>query len=62
MNNKPRNPALGLPLHEFPYPWASEWGEDEHGIWVAFTYKAIRHAFRWITPGTFMMGSPEDEP
>ncbi len=60
-NPVPRNPAHGLPLHQFPYAWASDWGEDEFGIWVAFTYKKVRHAFRWIPPGTFLMGSPEVE-
>ncbi|CAK8713228.1 Formylglycine-generating enzyme [Candidatus Electrothrix laxa] len=45
----------------FPDIWASEWGEDEYGLWMAFHYKKIRHVMRWIEPGTFMMGSPEDE-
>ncbi len=45
----------------FPYAWASDWGEDRYGLWQAFTYKEVRHAFRWIQPGTFMMGSPESE-
>ena len=45
----------------FPDRWASEWGEDEHGLWMAFHYKQIRHVMRWIEPGTFMMGSPDDE-
>ena len=55
---KHRN-ALSPP--QFPDSWASEWGEDRHGLWQAFTYQGIRHAFRWIPPGNFMMGSPEDE-
>ncbi len=46
----------------FPYSWASDWGEDRYGLWQAFTYKDVRHAFRWIEPGTFLMGSPESEP
>ncbi|MDD5395255.1 MAG: formylglycine-generating enzyme family protein [Thiothrix sp.] len=45
----------------FPYAWASDWGEDQYGLWMAFTYYDVRHAFRWIEPGTFMMGSPETE-
>ena len=45
----------------FPYAWASDWGEDRYGLWQAFTYKDVRHAFRWIQPGTFQMGSPETE-
>ncbi|MDU9048739.1 MAG: formylglycine-generating enzyme family protein [Candidatus Electrothrix sp. Rat3] len=46
----------------FPDRWASEWGEDEHGLWMAFHFQKLRHVLRWIEPGTFMMGSPEDEP
>jgi formylglycine-generating enzyme required for sulfatase activity len=47
---------------EFPAAWASDWGEDEYGLWMAFTYKGVRQAFRWCEPGTFLMGSPKDEP
>ncbi|MCB1949537.1 MAG: formylglycine-generating enzyme family protein [Burkholderiales bacterium] len=46
---------------EFPEAWASDWGEDEFGLWMAFTYKGVRQAFRWCEPGTFLMGSPTDE-
>ncbi|MXS84026.1 formylglycine-generating enzyme family protein [Nitrosomonas oligotropha] len=46
---------------EFPENWASDWGEDEFGLWMAFTYKGVRQAFRWCEPGTFLMGSPENE-
>ncbi|POZ52821.1 formylglycine-generating enzyme family protein [Methylovulum psychrotolerans] len=45
----------------FPYSWASDWGEDRYGLWQAFIYQAVRHIFRWIEPGSFMMGSPETE-
>jgi len=45
----------------FPLTWASDWGEDNYGLWMAFTFKKIRYALRWIKPGRFMMGSPEDE-
>ena len=45
----------------FPDRWASEWGEDKYGLWMAFHYKQVRHVMRWIEPGTFMMGSPENE-
>ncbi len=47
---------------EFPEEWASDWGEDEYGLWMGFTYKGVRQDFRWIEPGKFLMGSPEDEP
>ena len=45
----------------FPESWASDWGEDEYGLWMGFTYKGVRHDFRWIEPGTFTMGSPKNE-
>ncbi len=41
--------------------WASYWGEDEHGAWISLVYKGIEHSFRWIHPGEFWMGSPENE-
>lgn len=47
---------------EFPESWASDWGKDEYGLWMAFTYKGVRQAFRWCEPGTFLMGSPLNEP
>lgn len=45
----------------FPMPWANEWGEDEYGLWMAFSYQGQRHAFCRIPPGSFTMGSPKDE-
>ena len=49
-------------LARFPYPWASDWGEDETGLWFGIDIKGVRQGFRWIKPGTFLMGSPGDEP
>ena len=46
----------------FPASWASGWGEDPYGLWMTFNYKGVRHLFRWCEPGTFLMGSPVDEP
>lgn len=45
----------------FPYPWASAWGEDGYGLWMALNYSGVRTIFRWIVPGTFWMGSLENE-
>ena len=45
----------------FPAWWASDWGHDEFGLWMAFTYKKVRQVFRWIGSGTFQMGSTELE-
>ena len=47
------NPSIPL---EFPATWASEWGEDAIGLWMAFNYQGVRQVFRWILPGEFMMG------
>lgn len=52
----------------FPPPFASAWGDDEFGLWVDFSLPASEHnesvtqRLRWIEAGTFLMGSPDDEP
>src|SRR5208337_1405485 len=48
--------------HGIPPTWASEWGEDRlHGPWCAFEVGDVVQRLRWIPPGVFWMGSPEDE-
>jgi formylglycine-generating enzyme required for sulfatase activity len=47
--------------------WASDWGWDDYGAWVEFELagkdgKPVTQRMRWIEPGRFQMGSPEDEP
>jgi formylglycine-generating enzyme required for sulfatase activity len=42
--------------------WAHDWGHDEFGAWCAFEVGGAVQRLRWIPPGVFMMGSPEDEP
>ncbi len=50
------------PLDEGQPPaWASEWGEDGHGVFVAFTVGGQAQRLRWLQPGRFLMGSPERE-
>ena len=44
-----------------PPQWASGWGEDRYGLFVAFTLEEVTQRLRWIPPGRFMMGSPKDE-
>jgi sulfatase modifying factor 1 len=46
---------------DFPAPWACDWGEDRYGLWMAFRYRGVRQCLRWIMPGKFLMGSPENE-
>ena len=41
--------------------WANASGVDEFGRWVELIVEGIHFLFRWIPPGTFWMGSPEDE-
>ena len=48
-------------VHGCPPAWASEWGEDEFGVFVGFTIGEATHRFRWCPPGEFQMGSPEGE-
>ncbi len=41
--------------------WASAMGRDQYGLFAELTIKDARQRFRWIMPGTFVMGSPESE-
>ena len=45
----------------FPTAWASEWGEDEFGLYLDLDFQNVIQRFRWIAPGSFLMGSPETE-
>jgi formylglycine-generating enzyme required for sulfatase activity len=42
--------------------WATGMGQDNYGLYAELELKGIIQRFRWINPGTFMMGSPNDEP
>ncbi|WP_199230834.1 formylglycine-generating enzyme family protein [Azospirillum sp. TSO5] len=41
--------------------WARDWGWDEIGAWVTFAINDVTQRLRWIPPGRFLMGSPDDE-
>ncbi len=50
-----------------PPSWAAEYGTDEFGPWANFAVTCadgapVTQRMRWIAPGQFLMGSPEDEP
>ena len=47
---------------KFPASWASDWGEDSYGLWMSVTVQGVCQTFRWLEPGSFMMGSLEREP
>ena len=47
--------------------WADDWGIDAHGRWVMFSVSdadgtRVTQRMRWIPPGRFTIGSPDDEP
>jgi formylglycine-generating enzyme required for sulfatase activity len=62
-----RNGLLKLDDHDDlwaggePPPWADDRGWDAFGAWVTFRAENVTQRLRWIPPGTFWMGSPEDE-
>ena len=55
MRNRPRL------LDGMPEPWAVEWGEDRHGLFMSFAVDDCVQKLRYIPPGRFLMGSPETE-
>lgn len=45
----------------FPPPWAEAWGDDRYGLWAELMVNGVTQRMRWLAPGSFLMGSPEDE-
>ncbi len=43
-------------------PWACDWGLDRYGYFARIDVAGVRQTLRWIPPGRFLMGSPNDEP
>ncbi len=43
------------------WPWAKQAGIDEHGLWTELDVDNAAYRLRWIPPGSFMMGSPDNE-
>lgn len=62
MTESSRYPAL------FPPLFASAWGDDVFGLWADLQVSpsgngsTVVQRMRWIEPGTFWMGAPDDEP
>ncbi|MBN1984272.1 MAG: formylglycine-generating enzyme family protein [Chitinivibrionales bacterium] len=50
------------PPSGYPYSWCRASGEDEFGLWIEFAIKEIIQRMRWVKPGKFLMGSPQEEP
>ncbi|MEE9351785.1 MAG: formylglycine-generating enzyme family protein [Thiotrichaceae bacterium] len=44
-----------------PHLSATRWGQDQFGWWMTLVIKNTPQVFRWISPGTFQMGSPIEE-
>ncbi len=42
--------------------WPIPFGEDTFGPYVDLSVNKVTQRFRWLEPGTFWMGSPENEP
>ncbi len=42
--------------------WASVWGQDRFGVFAGFDVDGVECRMRWIRPGSYMLGSPADEP
>jgi len=42
--------------------WATAVGRDRFGLWATLGIEGVEYRMRWIAPGIFTMGSPEDEP
>ncbi|MDP1589871.1 MAG: SUMF1/EgtB/PvdO family nonheme iron enzyme [Prosthecobacter sp.] len=42
--------------------WATRLWADDHGLAAEFRIKDVPFVLRWIPPGSFLMGSLEDEP
>jgi formylglycine-generating enzyme required for sulfatase activity len=51
----PAAPAVVKPA------WASEHGKDQYGTWADLNVADVTQRFRWIRPGTFTMGSSQEE-
>jgi formylglycine-generating enzyme required for sulfatase activity len=41
--------------------WAKEWGVDPFGLYADLSFRSVTQRFRWIGPGSFLMGSPVTE-
>jgi formylglycine-generating enzyme required for sulfatase activity len=50
-----------IPENRIYYNWG-KLGNDKFGIYSVYDLNGVEFVMRWIKPGTFMMGSPENEP
>ena len=45
----------------FPPAWADAWSDDRFGLWAEFSVGAVVQRLRWVEPGSYWMGSPDEE-
>ncbi|MDS4030172.1 MAG: formylglycine-generating enzyme family protein [Candidatus Contendobacter sp.] len=51
-----------LVIEPFSRPvWAHTLGRDGKGLFAAFSIRGVTQRVRWLPPGRFLMGSPENE-
>ncbi|MEM9601408.1 MAG: SUMF1/EgtB/PvdO family nonheme iron enzyme [Pseudomonadota bacterium] len=55
------NGAWGWQPVDSGWTWADSHGVDERGLWADLAVANMRYRLRWIPPGRFQMGSPDDE-
>ena len=54
--------VLNEQLQTVYYPeWGGDLQRDEYGVYSDLTVRGVVQRMRWITPGRFMMGSPETD-
>ncbi|HIP83480.1 MAG TPA: formylglycine-generating enzyme family protein, partial [Desulfocapsa sulfexigens] len=58
--NSPDKSAYWQGIHN-AWNWAGNYGVDEFGLWATLSVKNVEFYLRWIPPGSFLMGSAEDE-
>ena len=55
-------PVRTLQPKQPPSAWANASGDDQYGHYADLNVKGVIQRFRWLKPGTFLMGSPLSEP
>ena len=57
MSRPPKHPLVT----GHPPSWAWGWGKDRYGVFTEIRVGEVVQTMRWIPPGSFAMGSPENE-
>lgn len=58
---RPRAGRWAWPPASRPSKRSTCWGDSKFGRWAGFMDEHIVYKMCWMPPGTFVMGSPEDE-